>query len=543
MRALTNWKRGGVLLALAALAACGGGDGGGKESEQGPAGDPVNGGTAIVAVKSDFDTFNPVTNSALATDDVIKNMLFTPLIQFDEKLNPVPHLAERWELSDSSVTFHLRQGVNWHDGKPVTAEDVKFTFDLAKNPEAASSLGEVYLGLVKSATVIDPRTIRFDFTAPHAQPLDDFWWAPVPKHILGSVAPAQLSQAEFNRKPVGSGPFKLAEWQPGQQLVLAKNEQFPASMGGPPRLDRVVFRIVPESTTRLQELMAGQTDVNYSVLPDEAQQVQKQRGVELFHYPSREFTYIGWNNERELFKDARVRQALTMALNREQMIQALMFGFAKPGGSVLPPISPLAPEQAPVPFNLAQAKQLLAQAGWADSNRDGILDKGGQPFRFTLITNSSNKLFTDLGQVVQNQLKQVGVDAAIQPVEFQTMLRQHRAREYDAIITNWTWDYFKLDPTPLFSCASAQRAQSPNRAGYCNPQLDQMMDRALRTMDPAQARPLWAQFAQQLQQDQPVTVLFWAEEIAGVGPRLQGVKMDARSKLVNVQQWWLRQRS
>lgn len=543
MHALTMIRRGGALLALAAaVAACGGGDGGGGNAG-GDAGPPVEGGAAVVAVKSDFDSFNPVTNSALATDDVLKYMLFTPLIQFDEKLNPVPHLAERWELSDSSVTFHLREGVTWHDGRPVTAEDVKFTFDLAKNPETASSLGEVYLGLVKSATVVDPKTIRFDFEAPHAQPLDDFWWAPVPKHLLENVPPGELTQAEFNRKPVGSGPFKLAEWQPGQQVVLEKNPQFSAAMGGPPRLDRVVFRIIPESTTRLQELLSGQMDVNYTVLPDEAQQVRNQRGVELFHYPSREFTYIGWNNERELFKDARVRRALTMALNREQMIEALMFGFAKPGGSVLPPISPLAPDQAPLPFDPAQAKQLLAQAGWTDSNGDGILDKNGQPFRFTLITNSSNKLFTDLAQVVQNQLKQVGVAVEIQPVEFQSMLRQHKAREYDAIITNWTWDYFKLDPTPLFSCASAQREQSPNRAGYCNPQLDQLMDRALRTMDPAQARPLWAQFAQQLQQDQPVTVLFWAEEIAGVGPRLQGVEMDARSKLVNVQEWWLRQRS
>lgn len=526
---------GGVLVAL--LAACGGGDGAAARKEA--AGPPVNGGTAVVAVKSDFDAFNPVTNSALTTDDVIKFMLFTPLVQFDEKLNPVPYLAERWELSDTSVTFHLRDGVRWHDGQPVTAEDVKFTFDLAKDPQTASQLGAVYLGLVRSATVVDPRTIRFGFVSPHAQPLDDFWWAPVPKHLLQGVPRAQMSQAPFNRQPVGSGPFKLVSWKAGESLTLEANPQFPQALGGRPRLDRVVFRIIPESQTRLQELVTGTSDVDYTVLPDEAQQLQRQAGIELFHYPSREFTYLGWNNEREPFRDPRVRRALGMATNRQQMVQALLLGYGKLSGSVIPPISPVAPDVPALPYDTAQAKQLLAQAGWTDTNRDGLLDKGGRPLRFTLITNSSNKLFTEMATVVQSQLKQVGVGVEIRTVEFQTMLRQHKGRDYEAIITNWTWDYFKADPSPLFSCEQARKPQSANRTGYCNLRADSLLARGLRTTDPAQARALWAEYSRIIQEDQPLTILFWTEEIAAAGPRIQGVRMDARSKLVNVGQWWI----
>lgn len=541
MHAVKTLRRGGALLAALLLGACGGGGGDASRGGGGgqAAGPPVNGGTAVIAVKSDFDAFNPVTNSALTTDDVIKYMLFTPLVQFDEKLNPVPYLAERWDLTEQNVTFHLRPGVKWHDGRPVTAEDVKFTFDLAKNPETASQLGAVYLGLVKSATVVDSLTVRFDFVSPHAQPLDDFWWAPVPKHLLESVPPAQLTQAPYNRQPVGSGPFRFVSWKAGQELVLAADSAFPAALGGRPRLDRVVFRIIPESQTRLQEVVAGSVDVNYTVIPDEAQQIQAQRQIQLFHYPSREFTYLGWNNERPMFSDARVRRALAMAINREQMVQALAQGYGKPSGSVVPLISPLAPNVPPLPYDTAQARQLLAQAGWTDTNRDGLVDKGGQPLRFTLITNSSNKMFTEVATYVQSQMKLVGVGVEIRTAEFQTMLRQHKAREYDAIITNWTWDYFKVDPTPLFSCEAARTPQSANRTGYCNPQADALMQRGVRTTDAAQAKPIWQQFGQAVQQDQPLTVLFWTEEIAAAAPRLQGVTMDARSKLATIRQWWI----
>jgi peptide/nickel transport system substrate-binding protein len=533
----------GAAAALALLlAACGGGGdqgGGGAGGAGADAGQPVNGGTAIVAVKSDFDAFNPVTSTALTTLDIIKDMLFTPLIRYDEHLQPQPYLAERWELGDTAVTFHLRDGVTWHDGQPVTAEDVKFTFDLAKAKETASLLGSAYLQMVKSATVVDPHTIRFGFTAPHAQALDDFWWAPLPKHALQNVAPAALAQAPFNRQPVGSGPFKLVSWQSGQQVTLEANPAFPASMGGRPRLDRVVFRIIPEATTRMNELQAGGIDVDYSVQPDEAKQLQAQPAIHVHHYPSREFTYLGWNNQRPLFADARVRRALTQAIDRQALIQALMFGYAQPGGSVIPPISPMSPGLAPLPYDPNAAKALLAQAGWTDTNGDGVVDRGGQAFRFNLITSSANKLFTDVATVIQQQLKQVGVDAQIQTMEFQSMLRAHKAREYDGIITNWTWDYFRADPTPLFSCAEARKPSSANRTGYCNPQADALMEKGLHTLDGGAARGVWTDFSRLLQQEQPVTVLFWAEEIAGVAPRLQGVRMDARSKLATVTQWWI----
>jgi peptide/nickel transport system substrate-binding protein len=530
------------VIAAIVLSACGGGDGGGGGAgkEGADKGTPVQGGTAAISVLSDFQAFNPVTNTHLTTDDVIKHMLFTPLIQYDEKLQPVPWLAERWELSDTAVVFHLRHDVKWHDGQPVTANDVKFTFDLAKDPSTASLLGSAYMNLVKSATVVDSFTVRFGFQSPHAQALDGFWWPPLPQHLLRGVAPAQLAQHAFNRKPVGSGPFKFVEWRPTQSVTLEANPQFPQGMGGRPKLDRVVFRIVPEATTMVRELINGTSDmIGYTLLPDQGSQVQNQQGAELRHYPSREFTFFAWNNTRPPFNDARVRRAMTLGINRQQIIDALLKGFGQPASGMIPPWSPLYTEIQPLPHDPNQAKQLLAQAGYTDTNGDGIVEKGGQPLRVALTINSANRLHADIAQVVQQQLKAVGVDLQIQSQEFQSMLQLYKARQYQAVLANWSLDTFKVDPTPLFSCAESRIANSANRTGYCNPQADELMNRGLATTDAAQAKQLWAQYSQILQQDQPLTFLYWSEDLAGLGPRPQNVQTDVRSKIVNIREWYI----
>jgi peptide/nickel transport system substrate-binding protein len=524
------------LSALPLLAACGGGDGALEEIS----GEPESGGTAILAILTDFQSFNPVVNTSILTDDVIKQMLFTPLIQYDEDLQPQPYLAESWELSDSSVVFRLRGDVRWHDGRPVTAEDVKFTFDLAKNPETASLLGSAYLNLVESATVVDPQTIRFDFVAPHAQALEGFWWPPLPRHLLQQVPPAELSQAPFNQQPVGSGPFQFVSWDRNQQLTLEANDSFPAALGGRPLLDRVVFRIIPEPTTMITELIGGSTDmIGYTLLPDQAVQLENQRGVELRHYPSREFSYLGWNNEHPLFADARVRRALAMAIDREGLIEALLHGLATPAAGMVPPWSPLYSAIEPLPYNQQQARQLLASAGWTDSDNDGLLDREGTPFQFTLLVNSANGMHRDLATVMQQRFRELGVGVELRTVEFQTLLQQHKARDYEAVISNWTLDTFKVDPTPLFTCEQARQAGSANRAGFCDPTIDGLIERGLRTSDVGEATRIWADFSRRLQEQQPITFLFWSEDLAGVGERVQNVETDVRSKIVNIDRWWM----
>ncbi|HSL68593.1 MAG TPA: ABC transporter substrate-binding protein, partial [Longimicrobiales bacterium] len=330
MQLRTGWCVGIATVAL--LAACGG------EREPGAAG----GGTIVAGLRTDLGTLNPVTYGDQYTYEIINYALFTPLVQYDANLEVKPYLAESWELTgDTGVVFKLRRDVRWTDGRPVTAEDVKFTYDLARNPETASLVGSAFIGAVDRGEVVDSFTIRFHFAHPHAQALEDFWWAPLPKHLLEKVSPAELKNAPFNRRPVGSGPFRLVEWQANQRIVLEPNPNFPEALGGPAAAARIVLRIIPEASTMLTELKTGGVHVDIPLAPDQASQIERDPNLVLHSFPGRTVYFIGWNNQREPFKSAVVRRALALGINRQEIIDALLFGHGAIATSTVPPWHPL----------------------------------------------------------------------------------------------------------------------------------------------------------------------------------------------------------
>jgi peptide/nickel transport system substrate-binding protein len=522
-------------LAVAAgllLASCGGGDapaaGGG-------------GGTVIVGMRSDFSPINPVTNSSYYTTQIINYALFTPLIQYDANLKPEPYLAESWELhGDTGVTFHLRSDVQWHDGQPVTAHDVKFTFDLAKNAETASLLGTAFLSEVASGEVVDDRTIRFRFARPHAQALEDFWWPPLPRHLLEDVAPIELANAPFNRQPVGSGPFRFAEWRANERLVLERNPAFPAGLGGPAAAERLVFRIVPEASTLLTELFTGGVHVDIPVLPEQVEQIESNGSTKFLSFPGTTVYFIGWNNEKPPFDDARVRLAMAHAVDRQEIIGALLHGQGEIATSTIPPWHPAYPADVqPLGFDRARAGQLLDEAGWTDRNGDGVRENAaGQPLAFTLMS-SDDALRRAVVEVLQNQLRQVGARVDVRVMEFQTMLAAHKERNYDAVFTNWVLDNFQVAGSPfsLFHSSQADVPLSTNRSGTRIPELDRLLEQGARATTEAAQRAAWRDFTVLLQREQPVTFMFWLAELAGVRNDVQGVEMDPRGELRTMARW------
>jgi len=524
-----------ALVALHALAACGG--------EVGPAG----GGTIVVGMRSDFGGFNPITNSDLYTGELINFALFTPLVQYDADLNVVPHLAQSWqEHGDTAVVFELRRDVRWHDGRSVTAEDVVFTFERAKDPQTTSPLlGPVFLQHVAAAQVIDSFTVRFRYARPHAQALEDFWWAPVPRHLLETIPAAELRNAAFNRQPVGSGPYRLVEWRAAERLVLERNPDYPESLGGPPPSQRVVLRIIPEASTLLTELVRGGVHVDIPVVPDQVDQVGAESALRLFAYPGRTLYYIGWNNARAPFDDARVRRALALAIDRRDIIAALLHGQGELAESPIPPWSPVHPGGvAPVAQSIDDAVALLELAGWRDRDGDGIRENAeGAPLRFDMLS-SDDVLRRAVVEVLQSQLRRVGADARIRIVEFQTMIADHRSRNFDAIFTNWILDNFQVAATPraLLHSAEADRAGSPNRSSVRDVELDRLIEQGEAATDPAEQRRIWHQFTMRLQQQQPVTFMFWLNELAAAHSSVTGVEMDPRGEFLTVARWSVMER-
>ncbi len=527
-----------MAITCAALgAACGGGDGRNAGSAGGA------GGTVVVGMRSDFKGFNPIVTSDQYGMELINYALFTPLIQYDEKLQPQPYLAESWELQgDTAIQFKLRTDVKWDDGKPVTAEDVKFTFDRAKDPASASLIGAAFLAEVKSAEVVDANTVRFSFVRPHAQAIEDFWWAPAPKHLLEATSATDMQASPYNRAPVGSGPFKVVEWTANQRLVMERNPNFPAALGGVAKADRIVFRIIPEASTMLTELLTGGVHVDIPVTPDQIDQVNNSGQTKLMSFAGRTVFYVGWNNDRPMFKDANVRRALALAINRQEIINALLKGQGEIATSPIPPYSPLYPKAvAPLAFDVNQSKQMLEAAGWKDTNGDGIREKNGKPLRFEIMS-SDDPLRKQVVEVIQSQLKQVGADAQVRVMEFQTMLTAHKSREYDAVFTNWVLDNFQMASAPysLFHSSQADIKLSANRSSVRVPELDRAINAATIATDPAAQLQAWTTFTEVMQREQPVSFIFWLNELAASRNEVDGVVMDSRGEFRTIRDWTLK---
>jgi peptide/nickel transport system substrate-binding protein len=540
-----------VLPAVDAFMAEHGSPDGDAAARRGRAGTVVVGGAAPPATG-----MHPITAVDHIGAQHLKHVLLMPLVRRSADLEPEPWLARSWafEADGTELVFHLRDDVAWHDGTPTTAHDVAFTWSRVTDPSWGYPNPERWAHYVPGedgVEVVDDHTVRFRLR-PHAEPLDPWFELPIaPRHLLADVpSDAFPSHPYGSRCPVGNGPFRFVSAGVDGGWTFAANPAFPEELGGPPAVNRYVYRVVPERSTLLAELLTGGIDVYVQPHPDQFDRIQADAGVRLLTFPFRDYTMIAWNGRRPTLADPRVRQALTLALDRDEIVAAMLGGRGTVAHTGVPEghwtrvaarardDASLPPVEARLPHDPGRARALLDEAGWRVREDGGIRRNGeGSPLEITILVNQGNRERAEVAEIVQSRLRAVGVAVEVRVLETATLgarITNPEARDFDGVVLGFLAD-FRVDDAVLFHSRSADRPLG--LAGLADPEIDRLLEAIPLAVDPDEGLALWRAYEIRIAELQPFTWLYFGERGAGIAERVQDVEMDARGEWAGIQRW------
>lgn len=438
---------------------------------------PRRGGTLVVAVAADPDGLDPHKTVAAATFQITRN-IYDTLVQTDEKGRIVPDLALSWEPSADGRkwTFTLREGVKFHNGRLMTAEDVKYSFERLLSPETASPRAKDF-AVIQSVSAPDAKTVVFELKQPSAAFLSNLaygWAAVVPKEAA----------ATLRDRPVGTGPFKVVEWVKDSHVALERFDGY--FLPDVPYLDKAIFKVITDPAARMAALRAGEVDVIPELPAQDVAAVRKEAGLKIIEVPFNGIQYIAINNKVPPFDNLKVRQALNYAVDKRAVIDVAQFGLGVPIGSHMPPVTEYYVDlSGRYPYDPAKAKQLLAEAGYADG------------FETTMILPQPYDFHIRNGQVVADQLGKVGIKVKLETMEWGTWLKQvYNGRQFALTAIGATG---RLDPDPFLSAYVSTSAE--NMRNYSSKAFDELAAQGAVEADPAKRRAIYAQMQTLLADD------------------------------------------
>ncbi len=497
---------------------------------------------AVVASLVDLGGVNPLTVRPIAFTSEVLDLLFLNLFeeQPDFTEHPPtfrPSLGASWEFSQDRkvLTVRLRKDARWSDGARVTAEDVVFSWRAQIDPQVAWAYA-TSKDRIQEVVALDPYTVRFQFTQAYPyQFVDANDGKILPRHAWGTLSFDKWRESAdwFEANLVTSGPFQIGAWKRNQELVLVANPQFPRRAA--PQLARLRFRILPDLATQVDQLLLGQVDYLPTLTPELATRLEGNANIEMLSYEGRQYDYICWNTSRQPFDDPAVRRALTLAIDREELVQTLWRGYARIARGPIPSTFWAAHRQLqPWPYDPEGALRLLATRGFK-RNAQGKLARDGRPFRFELFTNAGNRVRASAAVLIQAQLARVGIEVVPQTLEIQALTERNQRGDFDATLSGWAVDT-TLDLKPYFHSSEIETGLNFGR--YRNPDLDALIDQVRQLPDFKAAIPLYHQIQEMLYQEQPYTFLWEPRRLAAVRKGLQGVEPNALSALGSAPRWW-----
>ncbi len=461
----------------------------------------------IIASLSDAVSLDPHGSNDVPSAKVCYN-IYESLVYFDQNSELQPLLATDWEaVDDLTWEFSLRQGVKFHDGSELTAEAVKASFDRLLDPEVASPRFFLF-SMLEEVIIVDDYTVQF---------VTQFPFAPLPAHLahnggaIISLAAIEADYAEMeagndpgtylSTNPVGTGFFKLESWEPGNQLKLVRNEDY---WGENAKLASVTFRVVPESLTRLSELETGFAHIADPVEPSDISRVNNMDNAYMDITSVTVMAYIGYNCDKAPYDDVRVRQAIAMAINKEEIIEGAYEGTAIPAeGPIAPGVFGHDETIRGLPYDPERARELLADAGYADG------------FSTTIWTND-NPVRIMIAEYVQSELRDLNIDVEVEVLEWGAYLENTAAGMHDMFILGWSTPTLDADYAVYALFHSDNVGDPGNRAFFRNEAADELLDRGRQEPDPDERLKIYSELQEILIEEAPMLYLVYNENLAGV---------------------------
>jgi peptide/nickel transport system substrate-binding protein len=499
---------------------------------------PVDGDWLVARMEADPTDMNWIRATDRPTLQ-IGRLVSDSLVDHAADLTLVPRLASGWEISEGGrqVTFRLRDDVRWHDGRPFTADDVLFSYAMAVDPATGAGKFTSYFSEVESVRAPDPRTVQVTYGRAFAPALQG--WVSLlilPRHVWEGLEVDDAPQVV-----VGTGPFRMLERQAGRQVVLEANDDY---WGGRPHLDRILFRIIPDAHTSFEALQTSELDLSPIVPADwpTAGPLEAEGKIQLIRYRAQKVVFIAWNGDgsNPFFGDPRVRNAMTHALDREGFIRTVLRGLGRSATSTFMPDT-WASNAAivPLPYDLEAASRLLDEAGWLDGDRDGIRERDGIRFQFTLNVYQSDPNSGRVALVLQDALRRLGVSMEIDTLELPVFLERLHTRNFQAQLSAWGLD---VDPDPFDFWHSSQSPGGQNYAGFADDEVDALCEEGRGTLDIDARAALYRRVHEVLHAQQPFTFVYHPENVRGLDVRLRGVQAAATGIwgwYPSTLEWWV----
>jgi len=499
-------------------------------------------GTAVIVSGAEPEALLP----ALATWDVhiaINDLLYWKLANVGPEANTfgddgfVPMLAESWEFDGpTTVSFRINPNARWHDGEPVTAEDVAYTFKVFTDSEV-NFVSRARMANIASVSVRDSHTAVFEFSREYPEQFFDavYHMRVIPHHLLDSIPMAELVSHPLVRNPIGNGPYRFVRWDAGEMIELAGDSTF---FAGRPGFRTIVWRFMSDPVAMVSQLVAGEADfLNFVPGPENIERVAAQSHLRIEPRKVGVYTFIGFNmhdpedpsSPHPLLGDRKLRRALAMAIDREAVTRAVVGEY---GEVVEIPATPTiwiwTDEVESIQFDSAGARTALQELGWADRDGDGFLDRDGTPLSFDLIVPTSSTPRRRAAVIVQDQLKRIGVDMTISELEPTTWDSRANDGNFDAYFQSLGHD---ASPASVAEAWITEGFGGFNDIRYSNPTVERLVDEALNTFDREEARAKWREAFQIIDSDVPGIWLFSPIMAAGVHERLENVSIPA-------DEWW-----